>query len=90
MEDFEHWYAVGCIEAGQSITDIAVFFGVNHSVISRLMETIPNHMDSCLKARSQSAKDYNPCRRLIYYYFSQAESQSNLHTFEIYGYIVHW
>ncbi|KFM70849.1 hypothetical protein X975_27236, partial [Stegodyphus mimosarum] len=34
MEDFER--AVGRIEAGQSITDVALFFGVHHSVISRL------------------------------------------------------
>ena len=36
MEDSEHLRAVGCIEAGQSITDVALFFGVHHSVISRL------------------------------------------------------
>ncbi|GFX01633.1 transposable element Tcb1 transposase [Trichonephila clavipes] len=36
MEDSEHWRAVGRIEAGQSITDVALFFGVHHSVISRL------------------------------------------------------
>ncbi|GFT37327.1 HTH_Tnp_Tc3_2 domain-containing protein [Trichonephila clavipes] len=36
LEDSERWCAVGCIEAGQSITDDALFFGVHHSVISRL------------------------------------------------------
>ncbi|GFS52823.1 transposable element Tcb2 transposase [Trichonephila clavipes] len=36
MEDSERWHAVGRIEAGQSITDVALFFGVHHSVISRL------------------------------------------------------
>ena len=36
MEIFWRWQAVGLIEAGQSITDIALFFGVRHSVISRL------------------------------------------------------
>ncbi|KFM65373.1 Transposable element Tcb2 transposase, partial [Stegodyphus mimosarum] len=36
MEDSERWRAVGRIEAGQSITDVAVFFGVHHSLISRL------------------------------------------------------
>ncbi|GFW60215.1 HTH_Tnp_Tc3_2 domain-containing protein [Trichonephila clavipes] len=36
MKDSEHWRAVGRIEAGQSITDVALFFGVHHSVISRL------------------------------------------------------
>ncbi|GFT01970.1 HTH_Tnp_Tc3_2 domain-containing protein [Trichonephila clavipes] len=35
MEDSERWRAVGCIEAGQSITDVTLFFGVHHSVISR-------------------------------------------------------
>ncbi|GFT70444.1 transposable element Tcb1 transposase [Trichonephila clavipes] len=38
MEDSERWRAVGRIEAGQSITDVAFFFGVHHSVISRLWE----------------------------------------------------
>ncbi|GFU90855.1 transposable element Tcb1 transposase [Trichonephila clavipes] len=36
MEDSERWRAVGRIEAGQSITDVALFFGIHHSVISRL------------------------------------------------------
>ncbi|GBM10608.1 Transposable element Tcb1 transposase [Araneus ventricosus] len=36
MEDSERWRAVGSIEAGQSITDVALYFGVHHSVISRL------------------------------------------------------
>ncbi|GFY03267.1 transposable element Tcb1 transposase [Trichonephila clavipes] len=36
MEDSERWRAVGRIEAGQSITDVALFFGVHHSAISRL------------------------------------------------------
>ncbi|GFV00054.1 uncharacterized protein TNCV_4057271 [Trichonephila clavipes] len=36
MEDFELWRAVGRIETGQSITDVALFFGVHHSVISCL------------------------------------------------------
>ncbi|GFX26657.1 hypothetical protein TNCV_4536671 [Trichonephila clavipes] len=31
-----------------------------HSVISRLMETIPNHTNSCPKARGLSSKDYKP------------------------------
>ncbi|GFW00606.1 hypothetical protein TNCV_2283521 [Trichonephila clavipes] len=33
MEDSERWYAVGRIEARQSITDVALFFDVYHSVI---------------------------------------------------------
>ncbi|GFW53948.1 transposable element Tcb2 transposase [Trichonephila clavipes] len=36
MEDSERWHAVGRIETGQSITNVAHFFGVHHSVISRL------------------------------------------------------
>ncbi|GFS65133.1 HTH_Tnp_Tc3_2 domain-containing protein [Trichonephila clavipes] len=36
MDDSERWRAVGHIEVGQSITDVALFFGVHHSVISRL------------------------------------------------------
>ncbi|GFV32313.1 HTH_Tnp_Tc3_2 domain-containing protein [Trichonephila clavipes] len=34
MEDSERWRAVGRIEAGQSITDVAFSFGVHHSVVS--------------------------------------------------------
>ncbi|GFT63682.1 transposable element Tcb1 transposase [Trichonephila clavipes] len=40
MEGSERWHAVGRIEAGQSITDVALFFGVHHSVISRLWKQI--------------------------------------------------
>ncbi|GBM63719.1 hypothetical protein AVEN_72992-1 [Araneus ventricosus] len=36
MEDSERFRAVGRIEAGQSITNVALFFGVHHSIISRL------------------------------------------------------
>ena len=36
MEDSERRRAVGRIEAGHSIIDVALFFGVHHSVISRL------------------------------------------------------
>ncbi|GFU96766.1 transposable element Tcb1 transposase [Trichonephila clavipes] len=36
MEDSEHWRAVGRIEAGQSIKDAALFFGIHHYVISGL------------------------------------------------------
>ncbi|GBN06132.1 hypothetical protein AVEN_222594-1 [Araneus ventricosus] len=42
MEDSERWRAVGRIEAGQSITDVALFFGVHHSVISRLWKQFQN------------------------------------------------
>ncbi|GFT18953.1 transposable element Tcb1 transposase [Trichonephila clavipes] len=35
-EDSEPWRAVGRIESGQSITNVALLFGVHHSVISRL------------------------------------------------------
>ena len=40
MEDSEFWCAVGCIEAGQSITDVAVLFAFHHSVISRLWKEL--------------------------------------------------
>ncbi|KFM76794.1 hypothetical protein X975_24670, partial [Stegodyphus mimosarum] len=36
MEDSGRWLDVGRIEAGQSITDASLFFGIHHSVISRL------------------------------------------------------
>ncbi|GFV78472.1 uncharacterized protein TNCV_3477871 [Trichonephila clavipes] len=36
MEDSERWCAVGCIESAQSITDVTLFFGIHHTVISRL------------------------------------------------------
>ncbi|GFV16977.1 uncharacterized protein TNCV_4241081 [Trichonephila clavipes] len=38
MEDSERWRAVGSIEAGLSVKDVALFFGVHHSVISRLLK----------------------------------------------------
>ncbi|GFU07520.1 uncharacterized protein TNCV_2225051 [Trichonephila clavipes] len=36
IEGSECWLAAGRIEVGQSISDVALFFGVHHSVISRL------------------------------------------------------
>ncbi|GFS91055.1 transposable element Tcb2 transposase [Trichonephila clavipes] len=36
MEDSERWRAVGRIEAGQPITGVTLFFGIHHSVTSRL------------------------------------------------------
>ncbi|GFX10986.1 HTH_Tnp_Tc3_2 domain-containing protein [Trichonephila clavipes] len=36
MDDSERLRAVGCIEAGQLITDVAIFSGGHHSAISRL------------------------------------------------------
>ncbi|GFX91586.1 DUF1758 domain-containing protein [Trichonephila clavipes] len=35
------------------------------------METIPNHTDSCSKARRRSPKGYNPRERSIYYYVAK-------------------
>ena len=53
------------------------------------METISNHAESCSRVRSQSPKGDNLCRWSIYCNFSQAESQSNLYMYGIYGYSVH-
>ena len=36
LEDSKRWRAVGRLEAGQTITEVARFFDVHHSVISRL------------------------------------------------------
>ena len=57
MEDSERWRAVGRIEKAQSITDVALFFGVHHSVISRLWNQFQN-TDGCPKARILSLKGY--------------------------------
>ncbi|GIX75624.1 hypothetical protein CDAR_406131 [Caerostris darwini] len=46
MEDSECWCVVRRIEAGQSITDVALFFGFHHSVISQLWKTIPKQPNS--------------------------------------------
>ncbi|GFU62351.1 uncharacterized protein TNCV_2653261 [Trichonephila clavipes] len=62
----ERWRAVGRIEAGQSSTDVALFFGVHHSVISRLWKTIP-------KPHRQLSEGYKPRGRSIYCYCSQAD-----------------
>ncbi|GFU42487.1 uncharacterized protein TNCV_4556111 [Trichonephila clavipes] len=40
MEDSERWRAVARVEAWQSITDVALFFGVHYSVISRLWKQL--------------------------------------------------
>ncbi|GFV72856.1 uncharacterized protein TNCV_1325671 [Trichonephila clavipes] len=74
--------AVGRIEAGQSITDVALFFGVHHSVISRLWkqfqtpQTGPRRGDRGPKARRWSPKGCNTRRISIYCYCSQAESDT--------------
>lgn len=36
IEHYERWHAVARIGASQSVTDVAVFFDVHHSIISRL------------------------------------------------------
>lgn len=36
LEDSEHWQVVGQIDVEKSVTDIALFFGAHHSVISQL------------------------------------------------------
>ena len=40
MEDSKRWRTVERIEAGQSITDVALYFGVHHSVISHLWKQV--------------------------------------------------
>ncbi|GFX48014.1 uncharacterized protein TNCV_4113491 [Trichonephila clavipes] len=89
MEDSERWRAVGRIEAEQSIPDVALFFGVHHSVILPLWKQFQT-THSFPKARRRLPKGYNPRGRSIYCYCSHAESQSDLHTCDIYGYSVYW
>lgn len=36
--DSKRCFAVGCIEVGQSITDVGILFGIHYSVISGLLE----------------------------------------------------
>ena len=84
--------AVACCGVHWSRTDdhrCCSFFWRSSFCNLAFMETIPNHTDSCPKSHSQSLKGYNPCIRSIYCYFSQAESQSDLHTCDIYGYSLH-
>ncbi|GFT52097.1 transposable element Tcb1 transposase [Trichonephila clavipes] len=63
MEDSEHWRAVGRIEAGQSITYFALFFGVHHSVISRLWkqfqttQTVIRRLLGCRQSFTTPAED---------------------------------
>ena len=40
MEDSEHWRAFGRVEAGQSITDVAIFFRRSSFYNFTFMETI--------------------------------------------------
>ncbi|GFV16736.1 HTH_Tnp_Tc3_2 domain-containing protein [Trichonephila clavipes] len=65
MEDSERWRSMGRIEAGQPITDVALFFSVHHSVISSSWKQFQNHTDACPKSRSWSPKGYNPHERSI-------------------------
>ncbi|GFV92108.1 HTH_Tnp_Tc3_2 domain-containing protein [Trichonephila clavipes] len=73
MEDSERWRAVGRIEAGQSIIDVA--FRRSLFCNFTFTETIPNHTGSCPKARRWSPKGYILHGRSIYCYCSQEESQ---------------
>ena len=63
VEDFERWRTVGRIEAGQSITDVALFFGVHHFVFSRLwkqfqiMQTVLRRPPGCRLMVTTHAKD---------------------------------
>ncbi|GFW33376.1 uncharacterized protein TNCV_2795431 [Trichonephila clavipes] len=82
MEDSERRRALGRIEVGQSIADVTLFFGVYHSVISRLWKQF---QITQTVVRRRSPKGYNPSGRSIYCYCSQAELQSDLHTCDIYG-----
>ncbi|GFS49992.1 HTH_Tnp_Tc3_2 domain-containing protein [Trichonephila clavipes] len=40
LEESERWRAVVCLVAGQLITYVALFFGVHHSLISRLWKQV--------------------------------------------------
>ncbi|GFY22305.1 transposable element Tcb2 transposase [Trichonephila clavipes] len=88
MEDSERWGAVGCIEARQSITDVALFFGVNHSVISCLWKQFQTTQTVVRRPVGGRPRVTTPRGRSIYCYCSQADSQSDLHTCDIYGYSV--
>ncbi|GFU13994.1 HTH_Tnp_Tc3_2 domain-containing protein [Trichonephila clavipes] len=72
MEDFESWRDVGRIEEGQLITDVARFFGVHHSIISRLLKQFQTTQTV---VRRRSPKGYNPRGKSIYCFCRQAESQ---------------
>ena len=69
--------AVGRIEAGQSITDVALFFGVPHSVISRLWKQFQTIQTVVWRPIADRPRVRTLRGRSIYFYFSQAESQSD-------------
>lgn len=61
MEDSESWRAVERLKEGQSIPDVALFFGIHHSVISRLWrQSLTSHCPLIcgLSSNSYDAADY--------------------------------
>ncbi|GFY26781.1 transposable element Tcb1 transposase [Trichonephila clavipes] len=90
IEDSERWRAFGRIEAGQSIHRCCSFLRRSSFCNFTFMETIPNHTDSFRRPVGGRPRVTTPRGRLIYYYCSQEESQSDLHTCGICGYSVHW
>ncbi|GIY54379.1 hypothetical protein CDAR_217721 [Caerostris darwini] len=78
MEDSERWPAVRCIEAGQLITVVGIFFAVHHSVVSRSWKQF---LISQTSGRSKIIID----GRSIYCCYSQMESKNDLHMCSIYS-----
>lgn len=58
MDDSERWRDVGCIKAGQSITDVVLFHGVHHSVITRLYKQFLT--SQTFFRRPLACKSYDP------------------------------
>ncbi|GFX70777.1 uncharacterized protein TNCV_1337391 [Trichonephila clavipes] len=87
MEDSERWYAVGRIEAGQSITDVALFFGVHHSVISRLWKQFQILQRGVRRPVGGHLRVTSPAAGR---YFAIVAKRSSHHTCDVCGYSVHW
>ncbi|GFV05660.1 transposable element Tcb1 transposase [Trichonephila clavipes] len=87
MEDSERWRAVGRIEAGQSITDAALFFGVHHSVISRLWKQFQFTQRGVRRPVGGHLKVISPAAGR---YFAIVAKRSSLHTCDVCGYSVRW
>ncbi|GFX29522.1 transposable element Tcb2 transposase [Trichonephila clavipes] len=84
VEDSERWRAEGRIEAGQSITDVALYFGVLHSVIPRLWKQLQTTQAVVRRPVGGRPRLQSPRKIDILL------SQSDLHTYDINGYSVHW
>ncbi|GFX46582.1 uncharacterized protein TNCV_4550211 [Trichonephila clavipes] len=89
IEDSERWRSVGHIEAGQSITDAALFFGVHHSVNSRLWKQFQTTQAVVRMPVGGHPRISTPVEDR-YIAIVAKRNRRATSTRDIYGYSVHW